>query len=288
MQYFLIRIHRFNRETFPRKLEEVLLNKKITKLGRGVAGDLGKLKHFGITGCAGQQEIGTLCKDKDLVRNGQSSLTNLCGEVLGLYLPKVPQIRCGNWEAPSLSEGQKLYAALDAWVSLEMYSKCRDLLIVNAMISPVFTIPSRILRDVFHVLDLIKVKLSHGTAKDFIRRLRDTFLVFDPVDKENVEAYLNSIGSDWKSHFLTNPDFVLKRVKRHIPPPEKLLPTVKFLFDKYGPLKCSNTNLPLFDQEARRTAEEILTSIELGYISDLKDGPPLYTEKGFDKNGLMT
>ncbi|GAA5798262.1 hypothetical protein HPULCUR_003662 [Helicostylum pulchrum] len=31
---------------------------------------------------------------------------------------------------------------------------------------PVPTIPSRILRDVFHVLDLIKVKM-HGMAKDF-------------------------------------------------------------------------------------------------------------------------
>jgi hypothetical protein len=406
---YLMRIHKFDRETFPRKLEEILLNKNITKLGRGVAGDLGKFKYFGITGCTGQQEIGTLCKDKDLVTNGHSSLSNLCGEVLGLYLPKVPQIRCGNWEASLLSEEQKKYAALDAWVSLEMYNKCKSLPTVNVKVyesttvgtlvsihidkgkknssiagygyiqhkgtsstahedkekspikkttvsmklvktlipgfaldcyfpevtlgdfeensvvhinrnylftasskrlsessstiqriveitdqttestnSSVSTIPSRILRDVFHVLDLIKVKLSHGMAKDFIRRLRDAFLVFDPLDKANVKSYLNSIGSDWKSHLLTNPDFVFKRVKRHIPPPEKLLHTVKFLFDKYGPLKCSKTNLPLFDEEAKRTAEKILASIELGHISDLTDGPPLYTEKGFDKNGLMT
>lgn len=140
----------------------------------------------------------------------------------------------------------------------------------------------------FHVLDLIKIKLSHGMAEDFIRCLRDDFLVFDPVDKANVETYLNSIGSGWKSHLLANPDFVLKRIKRHIPPPEKLLPTVKYLFDKYGSLKCFNTNIPLFDEEAKRTAEKILTSIELGHVSDLTDGPPLYTEKGLDKNGLMT
>lgn len=124
-------------------------------------------------------------------------------------------------------------------------------------------------------------------AKDFIRRLRDAFLVFDPEDKANVERYLIASGTDWNSCLLSNSDFILKRVKRRIPPPDELLPVVKFLFEKYGPLRCSRTNLPLFDEQANQAAANILESIRLGHISDLVDGPALYTEKGLDKNGLM-
>ncbi|CAO3654611.1 unnamed protein product [Mucor hiemalis] len=350
-QVYLFRVHYFYQDTFPCKLAELLLSDKVTKIGRGVANDLRRFGCFGVNNCKGQLEIGTLCKDKDLASNGRSSLSSLCGEVLGLQLPKVREVRCGNWEAQSLSQEQITYAALDAWIALDLYNKCKDLPTVNARVygstpegalvsinieqgkinsavaafgylqpqgtpssshqdkarkigkftaskflfttssrklnpsevstntpsaaitlsspevtsssPPVSTepaaVPSRILRDVFHVLDLIKVKLSHGMAKDFIRRLRDAFLVFDPQDKAKVEQHLISIGSDWNSCLLSNSDFIMKRVKRHIPPPDKLLPVVKFLFE----------------------------NIKLGHISDLVDGPALYTEKGLDKNGLM-
>lgn len=118
-------------------------------------------------------------------------------------------------------------------------------------------------------------------AKDFIRRLRDAFLVFDPEDKANVERYLIASGTDWNSCLLSNSDFILKRVKRRIPPPDELLPLVKFLFEKYGPLRCSRTNLPLFDEQANQAAanvEQILSralATRTLYVTSLRIMLPL-------------
>lgn len=72
------------------------------------------------------------------------------------------------------------------------------------------TVPSRILKDAFHVMQMIRVSLKHGMAKDFMRRFRDAIFVVDPEDKRKVEAYLTSIGSDWKSKLLTDPKYFLK------------------------------------------------------------------------------
>ncbi|CAO3624567.1 unnamed protein product [Mucor hiemalis] len=315
-QVYLFRVHHFYQDTFPCKLAELLLSDKVTKIGRGVANDLRRFGCFGVNNCKGQLEIGTLCKDKDLASNGRSNLSSLCGEVLGLQLPKVREVRCGNWEAQSLSQEQTTYAALDAWIVLDPYNKCKDLPTVNARVygstpertlvsinieqgkinsaiaafgylqpqgtpssshqdkarkigkftasvklckilipgfsldtySPEVTlqdfeedtelnpseistntpsaaitlslpddvtsssppvsngpaaVPSRILRDVFHVLDLIKVKLSHGMAKDFTRRSRDAFPAFHPHNKGKVEGRLISIASDLNSCLLS-------------------------------------------------------------------------------------
>jgi hypothetical protein len=79
-------------------------------------------------------------------------------------------------------------------------------------------LPSRILKDPFHLMDMIKVNLNHGIAKDFSRRFRDCLFVVDPEDKTNVEEYLNSIGSSWESYLVEKPDFLFERARRYIPP----------------------------------------------------------------------
>ncbi|CEP19718.1 hypothetical protein [Parasitella parasitica] len=52
-----------------------------------------------------------------------------------LRLPKTPTIRCGNWEAVNLSGEQQKYAALDAWVSLEIYNRAKNLPRVNQKVN---------------------------------------------------------------------------------------------------------------------------------------------------------
>ena len=59
-------------------------------------------------------------------------------------------------------------------------------------------ISSRILKDAFHVMQMVKVSLKHGMAKEFSRRFRDALFVVDKHDKEKVEEYLVSVGSNWK------------------------------------------------------------------------------------------
>ena len=46
-----------------------------------------------------------------------------------------------------------------------------------------------------------------------------------------------------------------------VPPPEILYPVVKTLFELYGPLKCSRTGRPLFDNEAWKQSKNGLSSI---------------------------
>jgi hypothetical protein len=148
-------------------------------------------------------------------------------------------------------------------------------------------LPSPVLKDVLHLMDMIKVRLSHGTAKDFARRFRDTLFVIDPIDRENVTRYLAAKGSDWNTCMVTNPDFILKSVERHIPPAKELLPKVQVLFDNYSPSRCVKTGFKLFDEEAVEMSKQVLKQIELGHVSDAEGGRLLYTELGLDKDGLM-
>ncbi|KAG2191844.1 hypothetical protein INT47_009991, partial [Mucor saturninus] len=148
-------------------------------------------------------------------------------------------------------------------------------------------IPSRILKDAFHVMQMIRVSLKHGMAKEFSRRFRDAMFVVDLEDKRAVSQYLDSIGTDWESYMVKNPDFILERVSRYIPPPEELFNSVSLLFDYYGPAKCILSGKPLFNEDAWSASKHVLEEIRLGHVSDIANGPVLYTEKGYDKNGLM-
>ncbi|CAO3657291.1 unnamed protein product [Mucor hiemalis] len=149
------------------------------------------------------------------------------------------------------------------------------------------TVPSRVLKDAFHLIDQIKVSMRHGMAKDFKRRFRDCLFVVYEEDKKNVTRYLATIGYTWEAYLVENPDFLWERVRRYIPTADKLYPLVKECFDDYADARCIKTELVLFDAQAKKTAKNILEAIKSGFVSDLVGGPALYTEKGFDKRGLM-
>ena len=51
------------------------------------------------------------------------SLRKMAAIVLGVRISKAQ--RLSNWEAAELTEAQKLYAATDAWVALEIYNRLR-------------------------------------------------------------------------------------------------------------------------------------------------------------------
>ncbi|KAG0161863.1 hypothetical protein DFQ30_005160, partial [Apophysomyces sp. BC1015] len=124
----------------------------------------------------------------------------------------------------------------------------------------------RILKDIFHLMDMVKVPKRHGLAKEFARRLRDAIFVVDREDRQLVEAYLAAKNTTWNYMLTAKPAWVLRRVKRVVPPPEELLPVVDNLFKEYGPLICSRTGLPLFDCEAWRQAFHVLEAIRLGHV----------------------
>ncbi|KAI8637805.1 ribonuclease H-like domain-containing protein [Parasitella parasitica] len=334
---YLMRIHTFDHDKLPKQLSELIVNPKILKIGKNVNGDLSRFKYFGINYFPGQLKLGTFCKDKNLIERRGSSLAEICGFVLKVQLPKTNLIRCGNWEAQALNEEQINYAALDAWVSLEIYNRFKSMPTVHQKVSgktragsfvavhlentakssvaalgflcdndssisdeqyeaadthgavkmkvvktmipgfpldcydgltlsdftgnpctmyikykylftaservyysatkpveptqPAITIhnsdeetpiPSRVLKDGFHLMDMIKISKSHGMHKDFMRRFRDALYVCDQGDKALIETFLLSTGTDWNTRMLSNPAWVFERVRRFIPKPAKL------------------------------------------------------------------
>ncbi|KAG2228193.1 hypothetical protein INT45_009240, partial [Circinella minor] len=144
---------------------------------------------------------------------------------------------------------------------------------------------SRILKDAFHLMDILKISQKHGLSKVFKRAFRDTLFIIDDGDKELVSNILIKQGTTWNKKLAESPDWIFRRVRRVVPPPKVLYNAVKDLFETYGPLLCARTGRPLFDYDNWRQARNILTTIHLGHVSD-SSGVPFYFSMGTDKDGL--
>jgi 3'-5' exonuclease len=106
-----------------------LQNPCILKVGVHIKADLTRLaKDCGYesqvtAGFTGAIELGAIAKDRGLVRNSNTSLSDLTSLVLQHFLPKDESIRINtNWDNPVLGQEQQLYAALDAYASWKIYS----------------------------------------------------------------------------------------------------------------------------------------------------------------------
>ncbi|KAI8138603.1 hypothetical protein BJV82DRAFT_673542 [Fennellomyces sp. T-0311] len=144
---------------------------------------------------------------------------------------------------------------------------------------------TRVLKDAFHLMDQIKVSKRHGLHAEFFRWYRDALFVYDEDDRKRVEEFLESNSTSWKQMLAKNPSWIFKRVKRVIPPPEKLYPIIEDLFNACGPLKCAKSQLPLFDAAAEKQAKNVLKAIKDGHVSD-PPGASFYFKIGRDKNSL--
>lgn len=111
-------LFRLNRVAIEKPLINILHSKKIIKVGAAVSDDikaLQKLRHFiphsfiDLQSMAGYYGI----QDK--------SLRKLAAITLGFRISKAQ--RLSNWEAMTLTPAQQRYAATDAWVSREIYTK---------------------------------------------------------------------------------------------------------------------------------------------------------------------
>ena len=145
------------------------------------------------------------------------------------------------------------------------------------------TLRSRVLKDVFHVFNMLRLSTSHGLRKEFARVLRDAIFVPDREDRMRISAWASCLKppKTFESLQMTRPAWLWKRCRRVIPPPNILFPLIERLFATYGPLKDSTTNLPLFNRHNWKTARGILELIRQGYVSD-PPGISLYTVIGLD------
>jgi len=144
-------------------------------------------------------------------------------------------------------------------------------------------IRSRVLKDVFHVFNMLRISTTHALRKELAYALRDTLFIPDEEDRAQISAHAATLKPPrtFEQLLVTRPAWVWKRCKRVIPPPEELYPLIEKLFLSYGPLKDCLTQQPLFNRHNWHAAKQILELVRQGFISD-PPGIPLYTVMGVD------
>ncbi len=116
---YLIRIHLTG---FSPAILAFFENDKIEKLGVGLRDDIIFLQRIKPFKANGFIELNELVNTLQIEANG---LRKLVAIILGFRISKNAQV--SNWEAAILNDKQITYAATDAWVCLEMYSKLKGL-----------------------------------------------------------------------------------------------------------------------------------------------------------------
>ncbi|KAK0504943.1 hypothetical protein EDD18DRAFT_1060502 [Armillaria luteobubalina] len=142
-------------------------------------------------------------------------------------------------------------------------------------------IRSRVLKDAFHLLDMVYISRVHGLHVPFAQAFRDALFIPNSEDKARIEVWLESKGLKWKDMLCYKSRWLWRHCCRTIPPPEVLYPLVHDVLFTWGPLKDAKTGLPLFNTSAWHTAKNILELVCNGYISD-PPGVSLYYGIGLD------
>lgn len=112
---YLIRLHHTG---LPKEITSIFENPAIIKAGVAIHDDIKSLQKMTKFDPAAFVELSTLARSSGLQ---VESVKKLAGLLLGIRISKSAQT--SNWEAPTLTEKQIDYAATDAWVCLEIYSK---------------------------------------------------------------------------------------------------------------------------------------------------------------------
>ncbi len=110
-------LFRINKIGFPDNLKNILADPKIIKTGVAIHDDIKKLQKINNFEAKGFVELQKLVINYGI---NNFSLLKLAGIILGFRISK--NKRLSNWENKDLKEGQRLYAATDAWVGYKIYN----------------------------------------------------------------------------------------------------------------------------------------------------------------------
>ncbi|CEP06806.1 hypothetical protein, partial, partial [Parasitella parasitica] len=153
------------------------------------------------------------------------------------------------------------------------------------------SLSTRVLKDVFHLMDMIPINLNHGMSKEFSRKLRDALFVNNIDDEAMIRSYLDGLPDEdpnkmtFDQLMKKRPGWVLKRIRRHVPQPVELATAVQALFDTYQDSKCAISGLPLFDKRCKKVASNVLETIKKGHVSD-PPGVSWYYHMYTDRHGF--
>jgi hypothetical protein len=121
-------------------------------------------------------------------------------------------------------------------------------------------IRSRVLKDPFHVFNMLNLSTTHGLRKEFGRALRDVLFIPDREDRMRISAWANTLEppKSFNQLLLTNPRWIHQHCRCVIPPPEILFSHVQQLFLAFGPLRDATTQQPLCNERSWAAAKQIL------------------------------
>jgi len=115
---YLFRIHKLGMR---KRICRILANPSIIKVGAASADDVKGLQRY-----QEFQPQGFVDLQKEVWQWGirDKSVKKMAAIILGVKVSKSQQL--SNWEAETLNEAQKKYAATDAWICREMYLKLQN------------------------------------------------------------------------------------------------------------------------------------------------------------------
>ncbi len=111
-------IFRLNRTGLPAPLVSLLSDRNVVKAGAAIRDDIKSLQKMARFRPAGFIELQEMVKEYNITDSG---LKKIAGIVLGIQISKSQQV--SNWERQVLTDAQLIYAATDAWVCHEIYSR---------------------------------------------------------------------------------------------------------------------------------------------------------------------
>ncbi|CEP18318.1 hypothetical protein [Parasitella parasitica] len=123
----------------------------------------------------------------------------------------------------------------------------------------------RVVKDIFHLMDMIKPCKKHSLYKSFTRKFSESLFTIDEDDKSKIiEAFAKAKAADhqfphdWESKMKYYRGWLWKRVRRKVSPPHVFLPLLVSLFLSFGPLKCIKSGRSLFDRKSWEQAASVL------------------------------
>jgi ribonuclease D len=113
-------LFRINKIGLPKELRKILADPDIIKVGAAIHDDIKSLQKIKSFNPGGFADLQNLVRDFGIE---SLSLKKLAAIVLNFRISKSQQLT--NWDAGELSEAQQKYAAMDAWVALQIFLELR-------------------------------------------------------------------------------------------------------------------------------------------------------------------
>ena len=112
---------RTNQVGIPHKVRRFLEDESVVKIGAAVLDDIRGIRK--LTGNFEPKSFFDLNEELKKVGFLNVGVRNLSAMVLQMRISKAEQV--SNWEAPTLTQKQLIYAATDAWACLEIFKKLK-------------------------------------------------------------------------------------------------------------------------------------------------------------------